>query len=84
VDLDRHARRLHEVELELEALARPARERYQRLGTVGLYNLAAAEERLASVARDEATRRVHATAALAAQALGDRAALQAARTISPE
>lgn len=73
MDLERQAARLREVEEQLQELARPARQRYERLGPVGLYSLAASELRLAATSRDPEARRLHETAAAAAEALGDRA-----------
>lgn len=77
MDLDRHARELREIRQRLEAEAKPVRDRYDRLGTGGLYALAATEQRLADVSRDGAQRRLHIAAAMAAQALADDAVRRA-------
>lgn len=73
MDLERQTARLREVEQQLQALARPVAQRYERLGPAGLYALAAAELRLAAISRDDSARRVHEGAAAAAETLADRA-----------
>lgn len=69
--LDRLARELKDIELRATEQARPIRDRMNRLGAAGLYALAAAEQREADIARDEAGRSVHLAGAMAAQALAD-------------
>lgn len=84
MDLERHAARLREVEEQLQALARPVRRRYERLGPAGLYALAAAELRLAAITRDDTARRVHESAAAAAETLADRAVARGLPVPPPE
>lgn len=79
MDLDGAARDLKHLEARLERRVAPLRARYDALGVGGLYALAAAEQDLADASTDDAARRVHTTAARAAEALADAAAYDAAR-----
>jgi hypothetical protein len=74
MDLRRVTDDLKDLERRLEAQTRPVRARLDSLGPVGLYAVAAEEQRAADLAHDEGRRRLHHAAAIAAQALADRAA----------
>lgn len=74
MDLNDTARDLQAIEERLERQVQPVRDRMARLGSCGLYALAANEQRRADLAGDLAARAVHLNAADAAQRLGDLAA----------
>lgn len=71
IDLDDLTERLRAVRRQLETHADPARERLAALGPVGLFTVAADEQRLADQEPDRARRRVHVIAASAAQRLAE-------------
>lgn len=64
---------LQDLEKRLRAQAVPVRAKVARLGPAGLYAMAAQDLRWAEAATDPAQRRLHLTAARAAEQLADRA-----------
>lgn len=71
MDLSDVERSLKAVAARLEAQAQPTRDRLEALGPVGLFAMAAAEQRAADHAMAADERRLHLLAARAAQTLAE-------------